>query len=256
MMLLTQILKTLLCPLFVFIFFININAQADILTEADRMPFFTGCEDTSLSDKKKRACSNRNLIRFISNELVYPLAAKEQGIEGTVYVTFVIDEQGKVITPNIIRDIGGGCGEAALNVVRNMPVWESGFHKGQNVKVKLNLPIYFSLKNDALNQKAQNYQINWGGISTQRTITKQDLENQLMKQLFVRDAYGDEKTVSELIFAYEKRRTYLEASSAGKITADLKKIISKCKKGGVFTITAVIQIKGELVFVKREFRVI
>lgn len=249
-------LKNILPLLIICIFFINANAQSDILTEADQMPFFPGCEDSSLTLEDKRACSNKNIIRFISNELVYPPTAKEQGVEGTVYVTFVINEQGKVVNPNLIRDIGGGCGQAALNVVRNMPTWEPGIHQGKNANIKLSLPIYFSLKNDALNEKAQKYQINWGSVSTQVSLSKQDLEEQLAKPLYVRDAYGDEKPLAELSFAFEKKRTFLEESSAGKVTDDLKKIISKCKKGGVFSITAVIQVKGELIFVKRQFEII
>lgn len=234
----------------------GLYAQADILTEADQMPYFMGCEKSAPASEEKRACSNEHLIRFISNHLVYPGEAKEVGVEGTVYVSFVVDEKGMVMSPKVIRDIGAGCGKAALDVLRNMPAWEPAIHQGEAVKVKLNVPIYFSLKNDVESEEALKYQINWGSLSTQTTVTKKQLEAQLEKILYIRDAYGDEKPITELIFAYEKKRTYLEGGSAGKINNELKKIVSKCKKGGTFTITAVLQIKGELIYVKRSFDVI
>ncbi len=249
-------IKNWLTPFFALLFLANLSAQSDILTEADQMPYFFGCSDTDISEEDKRNCSNRNLIRFISNELIYPTTAKEEGVEGTVYVSFIIDEKGEVESPKLIRGIGGGCGEAALTVIKNMPIWEPGFHQGHAVKVKLNVPIHFSFKNEAVLDKGQQYQINWGSLSTQVKISKQDLENQMLKTLHVRDPYGDEKSVTELIFAYEKKRVYSEASSAGKITSDLKKIITKAKKGGTFSITAVVQVKGELIFVKRAFQII
>jgi len=246
----------LLTPIFISLFALNVHAQSDVLTAADEMPYFTGCKNEGLTGTEKRNCSNQNLVRFIANQLVYPSTAKEQGIEGTVYVTFIVDELGSITTPDIIRDIGGGCGAAALEVIQSMPSWEPGFHQGQAVKVKLNLPIHFSLKNSGAEAKGQQYQINWGSLATQLRVSKKDLQEQLQRALHVRDPYGDDKPITELIFAYERKRTYLEGSSAGKINDKLKKIVNKSKRGGVFTITAIIQIKGELIYVKRAFEVI
>ncbi len=240
--------------IFVLLFFVQLNAQDDVFTEADQMPYFMGCGN--MDSEEKRNCSNNNLIRFISNELVYPAAATQKEIEGTVYVSFIINEEGKVINPGILHDIGGGCGQAALDVLAKMPVWEAGIKNGQAVKVKLNLPIQFSLKNTEINEQATAYQINWGSIATQKKVSKKDLETQIKRPLYVRDAFGNEKPIVELIFAFEKRKNYLEGSSAGKINNDLKKVISKVKKGGTFSVIAVIQIKGELIYVRRSFNVV
>jgi TonB family protein len=247
--------KNLLVSIIAFLFVIHLNAQTDVLVDVDQMPYFTGCMDTSSSPEEKRACSNKNLIRFISNQLVYPGTAKDQGIEGTVYVSFIVDELGNVGSPNVIRDIGGGCGAAALEILRNMPRWEPGINQGEKVKIKLNLPIRYALKNDAESEKASLYQINWGSLAT-KTVSKLELESLLDKKLHVRDSYGDDKSITELIFAFEKKRSYLEASSSGKINNDLKKIIKKCKKGGTFSITVILQVKGEFIYVKRSFDII
>lgn len=244
--------KYLWTPLFLSLLVFSVHAQTTIRTEADQMPFFPGCQQVD----DKRSCSNNNLIRFIGNQLIYPPSAKDQGIEGTVYVAFVIDENGKVDQANVIRDIGGGCGAAALDVINSMPSWEPAIHDGQPVKVELRIPILFSLKNSPVYEKGQNYQINWGSLATQVSITKQELQNQFNKSLHVRDPYGDDKPVTELIFAFERKKSYLEGSSAGKINDEMKKVINKCKKGGLFTITAVIQVNGELIYVKRAFEVI
>lgn len=253
-----MIFKTarLLTPLFLILFLTNAFAQSDILTDADQMPYFSGCQGKEKDTDEKRNCSNKNLVWFISNSLVYPSEAKKSEIEGTVYVSFIIDEEGKVIRPEVIRDIGFGCGTAAIDVIKSMPAWEPAVHQGQKVKVKLNVPIHFSLKNDGANEKAQNYQINWGSLSTQTSTTKAELEAQFDKKLYVRDPFGNEKPITELIFSYEKKRTYLEAGSAGSISTDLKKIVGKCKKGGVFTIIAVVQVKGESLYVRHSFKVL
>jgi len=85
------------------------------------------------------------LYEYLAKHLSYPAGAKEAGIQGIVYVTFVIIETGKVTDVKILRGIGGGCDEEAVRVVRNMPYWISGTQRGKKVKVHCNLPIRFSL---------------------------------------------------------------------------------------------------------------
>ncbi|HHM21203.1 MAG TPA: energy transducer TonB, partial [Bacteroidetes bacterium] len=112
-----------------------------LLTKADQMPFFTGCEMLSGSPEEKRECSDKELVHFLSRYLVYPEEARNQGIEGTVLVSFIIDETGKVVQPEVLKDIGGGCGAAAIEVVGKMPRWQPAIHQGRAVKVRMNLPI-------------------------------------------------------------------------------------------------------------------
>ena len=63
-----------------------------------------------------------------------------------MYVTFVVDKDGKIKDAKILRGIGGGCDEEALRVVRNMPEWKSGRQNGRPVQVQYNLPVNFTLK--------------------------------------------------------------------------------------------------------------
>jgi protein TonB len=90
---------------------------------------------------------NGNLAQWLSSHLEYPGYAKDIGISGTVYVSFIVDEEGNVGEAKIIRDIGGGCGDKALQAVKQMPQWTPGRLNGKPAKVRYNLPVKFSFKN-------------------------------------------------------------------------------------------------------------
>lgn len=87
------------------------------------------------------------LIRFLSANIIYPEQAKAMGKEGTVYISFVVDESGYVTGAKVVRGIGFGCDEEALRVVSKMPKWKSaGMNAGKPVRVRFNLPVKFTLK--------------------------------------------------------------------------------------------------------------
>ncbi|WP_162343069.1 energy transducer TonB [Cyclobacterium salsum] len=83
--------------------------------------------------------------KYLSNNLKYPTQARRMGIEGTVYVVFVVNTDGSIQDVGILRGIGGGCDEEAMRVVRNAPAWEPGRQRGRPVRVKMRLPIRFKL---------------------------------------------------------------------------------------------------------------
>ena len=86
------------------------------------------------------------LHKFIEENMQYPQIAAENCIGGRVYVQFEVDTDGTVQNPKILRDIGGGCGEEALRIVRLMPKWKPGRFYGKVVKTTFNLPIFFDKK--------------------------------------------------------------------------------------------------------------
>ena len=65
---------------------------------------------------------------------------------GKVNVTFIVNTDGSISDVRIIRDIGGGCGDEAIRVVKNMPKWKPGVQNGKPVRVKYTMPIIFDLK--------------------------------------------------------------------------------------------------------------
>ena len=85
------------------------------------------------------------LRKFIQKNLQYPQLARENGIEGKVYVTFVVETDGSISNIKILRDIGGGCGAEAVRIVKLMPKWKPGTQRGKPVRVQYNLPIMFNL---------------------------------------------------------------------------------------------------------------
>lgn len=84
-------------------------------------------------------------LRFLAENLTYPQVAKESGIEGTVYLTMVIDETGSLKDVRVIRGIGGGCDEEAVRVIKKMPRWKPATQAGKPVSVKYTLPVRFKL---------------------------------------------------------------------------------------------------------------
>jgi TonB family protein len=85
------------------------------------------------------------LIEYLGSNIKYPDQAKEEGIEGKVFVNFIVEKDGSIGETKVIRGIGGGCDEEAVRVVSQMPDWIPGTQRGQSVRVSYNLPISFKL---------------------------------------------------------------------------------------------------------------
>jgi len=86
------------------------------------------------------------LNKYLAENIKYPQMAKESGIQGRVFVTFVVERDGRVTDVRVLRGIGGGCDEEAVRVVKNMPKWTPGKQRGKPVRVQFNLPVKFTLQ--------------------------------------------------------------------------------------------------------------
>ncbi len=122
----------------------------EIFQVVEQMPRFPGCEDMAGTNEEKAACAQRKMLEFIYGNIRYPAIARENGIEGQVVISFVVDSDGVIQNPRIVRDIGGGCGQEALRVVNKMnempQKWTPGRQRGRAVSVQFNLPIRFTLQ--------------------------------------------------------------------------------------------------------------
>jgi len=100
-------------------------------------------------NKTKKACADKAMLQFIYQHIQYPAIARENGIEGTVVVRFVVEKDGSIQQATVIRDIGGGCGAEGLRVVNLMNVkqklWTPGKQRNKAVRVQFNLPIKYQL---------------------------------------------------------------------------------------------------------------
>lgn len=85
-------------------------------------------------------------LEGLQRSIRYPEIARKAGIEGRVFVQFVVDEKGNVVSPVVTRGIGGGCDEAALEAVRKAK-FKPGKQRGKPVKVQYSLPVTFRLQN-------------------------------------------------------------------------------------------------------------
>lgn len=122
----------------------------EIFKVVEDMPRFPGCEDLSASKDEIQACSNKKLLEFIYENIKYPAIARDNNIEGTVVISFVVDDKGRINDAQIVREIGGGCGAEALRVVNMMndlpQAWTPGKQRGRAVNVLFNLPVKFKLQ--------------------------------------------------------------------------------------------------------------
>ena len=85
------------------------------------------------------------MMKFVAQNVKYPEEAKEKGISGRVFVSFVVEKDGSVSNVEVLRSIGGGCDEEAVRVVKSMPKWTPGMQKGKPVRVNYNMPFFFKL---------------------------------------------------------------------------------------------------------------
>ncbi|MEO1262407.1 MAG: TonB family protein [Bacteroidota bacterium] len=117
-----------------------------IYLEADVRPYFAGCDIAAMTEEEARLCSDEMMLVYIYRRIRYPAIARENGVEGIVVIRFVVDEEGNVIYPEILRDIGAGAGEESLRIVKNMPKWIPGKVDNKPVKTSFNLPVKFKLE--------------------------------------------------------------------------------------------------------------
>ena len=89
---------------------------------------------------------NRALYSYISNNVKYPVIAQENGIQGKVYVKFIVNEQGVVSNAEILRGVDPSLDKEALRVVNSLPNFKPGRQRGKAVKVYYNAQISFQLQ--------------------------------------------------------------------------------------------------------------
>jgi len=88
----------------------------------------------------------RALADYFAKNLQYPEDASSEGVEGTVNISFVVDENGRAYSPMVVSPkLGYGLEEEAMRVFNKMPVWNPGKIKGKNVKTRYTLPLTFQL---------------------------------------------------------------------------------------------------------------
>ena len=106
--------------------------EQEIFQIVEEMPAFPGGE--------------AKLMEYVAKNIKYPQIARETGIQGRVFVGFVVEPDGSVSNVKVLRGIGGGCDEEAMRVVKSMPKWKPGKQRGKAVRVSYMLPVNFKLQ--------------------------------------------------------------------------------------------------------------
>ena len=102
-----------------------------VYTIVEQMPEFPGGQD--------------ELMKYLSKKVKYPPLALRMGVEGTVYVAFVVTKEGTIDAVSVVKGISKECDEEAARVIGSMPAWKAGKQNGRAVPVKYTLPVRFKI---------------------------------------------------------------------------------------------------------------
>ncbi len=120
------------------------GAQTEVVKAPEVMPVLNSC--AMIEDRTEReTCSNQGMLEHIMNKLIYPENAQEAGIEGTVFVQFIVNDRGQVSEAKALKG-PEALTKAAVRVVQELPGFVPGIQKGKPVNVEFVLPIRFALR--------------------------------------------------------------------------------------------------------------
>ena len=89
---------------------------------------------------------NAALMKYLSENVKYPVVAQENGVQGRVVVSFVVEKDGHITDVKVVRSVDPSLDKEAARVVRSMPSWIPGKQNGSAVRVKYNVPVSFKLQ--------------------------------------------------------------------------------------------------------------
>lgn len=121
---------------FFFMMALPMNAQTESSTkvyyEVDEMPSFPG--------------GLNGLMTFLAQNMVYPVTAQENGVQGRVTVSFVVETDGSITDVEVARSVDPFLDREAMRIVKAMPKWTPGKKDGKPVRVKYTVPVVFRLQ--------------------------------------------------------------------------------------------------------------
>ena len=102
---------------------------------------------TIVEDKPEFPGGDAAMYKYLGKSIDYPSQARRMGIEGRVFVQFIVGKDGSIRDVQAIKGIGAGCDEEAVRVIKKMPKWKPGKQRGRPVQVRMVLPVFFKLNN-------------------------------------------------------------------------------------------------------------
>ncbi|NJL15149.1 MAG: TonB family protein [Microscillaceae bacterium] len=133
-----------------------------------------------------------DFYKYLASQLRYPAEARRMGVEGRVFVQFMVDKDGSLTEIKVLKGIGAGCDEEAVRVLRAYPhLWEPGKQEGKAVRVRMSLPLAFKLsgeKNDLAMIVID--EVQYRGQALEELLANQKLEMENIREIHV--LKGDE----------------------------------------------------------------
>lgn len=230
--------------------------DSNILSEVDIPPLFEGCDDPLISEEQRQACSVPKIQAFVNHNIIYPDSAKAKSIEGVVVVRFSVTEEGKITALELVRDIGGGCGEEAMRVVRMMPQFRPALRDGQPIATKMTLPIRFKKLDEAQADNKNLYQIHWGNVY-ENGVTKAELAALLKRYLLVRDYYGNTYDIKYFeLKVITPNKEFVAETTGNILSKEMHKLLKKVKPFQQIHLTATINKDYKDIAIERTFYVV
>ncbi|MBK9255523.1 MAG: TonB family protein [Saprospiraceae bacterium] len=121
-----------------------VTKPQSVYSITEEMPFLYECGDIQ-NESQRRECTQTALLKYLYANLKYPDIARQEGLEGNVVISFIISKDGRLINPVILKEIGGGCGDAVLSVITKLTTWQPGKQNHKAVDVKYTIPVAFKL---------------------------------------------------------------------------------------------------------------
>ena len=110
----------------------------------ENMPAMGDCK--SLRGDERHECTQMEIINYVSKNTKYPPIAKDAGIQGTVFVYFVVGKDGKVKDVRVLREVDARLDAEAVRVVESLPDFEPGEQRGKAVSVQYTIPVKFIIR--------------------------------------------------------------------------------------------------------------
>ena len=106
--------------------------EGEIFQVVEQMPEFPG--------------GMQALMAYLSKNIKYPSVAQDNGIQGRVFISFVVNKDGSIVDPEVIKSVDAALDKEAMRVIKAMPKWNPGKQRGKPVRVKYTVPVLFRLQ--------------------------------------------------------------------------------------------------------------
>ena len=110
---------------------VGISDEDEVFEVVEQMPMFPGGDEA--------------LLKYLGKNIKYTRMAQDRGVQGTCIIEFVVNKDGSVVDPVVLRKLDPDLDNNALDVVKKMPRWQPGLQRGKPVRVKYRLPVAFRL---------------------------------------------------------------------------------------------------------------